>query len=63
VPHGGAADADANGDTFRIVVLDGVVVAGCVGVKKKPSAPQARLGCIHLQSLLRFPLEYGIGRN
>jgi hypothetical protein len=46
---GGAAKPDANNEPFRILMLARVRFAR-IGMKKKPTAPHARLVYIHLHS-------------
>jgi hypothetical protein len=43
-----AGDPDADHESFRVFVFAGVRLAGRIGMKKKPSAPQQRLAYIHL---------------
>jgi hypothetical protein len=47
-----ARESDANDETFGILVFAGVRFAAFGRVQEKPSAPQSRLICNHLQKLL-----------
>jgi hypothetical protein len=48
----GGGDADANDESFGVLVFGGIRLAGRFGVKKEASAPHSRLVYIHLLSLL-----------
>jgi hypothetical protein len=45
-------DADANAKTLGIFMVSVVRLVAVAGVEEKPSAPHARLVCIHLHYLL-----------
>jgi hypothetical protein len=47
-----AWEADANDEPLRVLVFAGVRFAAFGRVQEKPSVPQSRLACNHLQELL-----------
>jgi hypothetical protein len=48
-----AWEADANDESLWVLVFTGVRFAAFGRVQEKPSAPQSRLACNHLQELLK----------
>jgi hypothetical protein len=48
--NGWAMVSNSDDESFGILVFSGVRLAGRIGVQEEPSAPHARLVCIHLQT-------------